>query len=122
MGMAHVTGSAVRRVGRSAAELEPEHQRDGIGLLFLAAAVVGGVPTVVLVACAPLVVSLLHLSSTGAVLVVAASTIPMTCVCAGMGAVQGAERFADAVRHDLGVVHGAEHRRAEHDGDDQDRR
>ncbi|WP_040162240.1 FtsK/SpoIIIE family DNA translocase [Mobilicoccus massiliensis] len=40
MGMAHVTGGAVRRVGRSAAELEPEHQRDGIGLLFLVAAIV----------------------------------------------------------------------------------
>nr|WP_040632416.1 DNA translocase FtsK [Mobilicoccus pelagius] len=38
--MAHVAGGAVRRVGRSAAELEPEHRRDGIGLVFLAAAVV----------------------------------------------------------------------------------
>ncbi|MDO5626678.1 MAG: DNA translocase FtsK 4TM domain-containing protein [Mobilicoccus sp.] len=40
MGMAHVTGGAVRRVGRSAADLEPEHRRDGIGLLFIAAAIV----------------------------------------------------------------------------------
>lgn len=38
--MAHVAGGAVRRVGRSASDLEPEHQRDGIGLLFLAAAVI----------------------------------------------------------------------------------
>ena len=31
MGMAHVAGGAVRRVGHSARELEPEHRRDGFG-------------------------------------------------------------------------------------------
>jgi S-DNA-T family DNA segregation ATPase FtsK/SpoIIIE len=37
--MAHVVGGTVRRIGRSASELEPEHRRDGIGLLLLALAV-----------------------------------------------------------------------------------
>jgi DNA segregation ATPase FtsK/SpoIIIE, S-DNA-T family len=31
MGVAHLTGGAVRRVGSSARDLEPEHRRDGIG-------------------------------------------------------------------------------------------
>ncbi|XVX18930.1 DNA translocase FtsK [Actinomycetota bacterium] len=39
MGVAHVTGGAVRKVGTSASELEPEHRRDGLGLLLLATAV-----------------------------------------------------------------------------------
>lgn len=60
---------------------------------LVAAVVVGGVPTLVLAALAPVVVHLLHLSGAGSVLVVAASTIPMTLVCTGMGAVQGTERF-----------------------------
>ncbi|HET7304894.1 MAG TPA: DNA translocase FtsK [Segeticoccus sp.] len=40
MGMAHVAGGAVRRVGTSARELEPEHRRDGIGFAFIALAIV----------------------------------------------------------------------------------
>ncbi len=40
MGVAHVTGNAVRRVGRTAGDLEPEHRRDGAGLLLLALAIV----------------------------------------------------------------------------------
>ncbi len=40
MGMAHVTGGAVRRVGASARDLEPEHRRDGVGLFLIALAVV----------------------------------------------------------------------------------
>jgi DNA segregation ATPase FtsK/SpoIIIE, S-DNA-T family len=39
MGMAHVAGGTVRRIGSSASELEPEHRRDGIGLFLLALAV-----------------------------------------------------------------------------------
>lgn len=39
-GVAHVAGGAVRRVGRSAGELEQEHRRDGLGLLLAALAVV----------------------------------------------------------------------------------
>ena len=39
MGVAHVVGGTVRRIGRSASELEPEHRRDGIGLFLLALAV-----------------------------------------------------------------------------------
>jgi S-DNA-T family DNA segregation ATPase FtsK/SpoIIIE len=39
MGIAHVTGGTVRRIGRSASELEPEHRRDGIGLFLLSLAV-----------------------------------------------------------------------------------
>jgi S-DNA-T family DNA segregation ATPase FtsK/SpoIIIE len=39
MGVAHVAGGTVRRIGNSASELEPEHRRDGIGLFLLALAV-----------------------------------------------------------------------------------
>jgi DNA segregation ATPase FtsK/SpoIIIE, S-DNA-T family len=39
MGLAHVAGGTVRRIGRTASELEPEHRRDGIGLFLLALAV-----------------------------------------------------------------------------------
>src|SRR5690349_19391103 len=40
MGMAHVAGGAVRRVGTSARELEPEHRRDGFGFLLLGLAII----------------------------------------------------------------------------------
>jgi S-DNA-T family DNA segregation ATPase FtsK/SpoIIIE len=40
MGMAHVAGGTVRRIGRSASELEPEHRRDGIGFFLIGLAVV----------------------------------------------------------------------------------
>ncbi|HET8601135.1 MAG TPA: DNA translocase FtsK 4TM domain-containing protein, partial [Segeticoccus sp.] len=40
MGMAHVAGGAVRRVGHSARELEPEHRRDGVGFALIALAIV----------------------------------------------------------------------------------
>ncbi|MER7071121.1 DNA translocase FtsK 4TM domain-containing protein [Terrabacter sp. NPDC000476] len=40
MGVSHLAGGAVRRVGHSAAELEPEHRRDGLGFALLALAVV----------------------------------------------------------------------------------
>ena len=39
MGIAHIAGGTVRRIGRSAGELEPEHRRDGIGLFLLALSV-----------------------------------------------------------------------------------
>jgi S-DNA-T family DNA segregation ATPase FtsK/SpoIIIE len=39
MGIAHVAGGTVRRIGHSARDLEPEHRRDGIGLFLLALAV-----------------------------------------------------------------------------------
>lgn len=35
MGMAHVAGGAVRRVGTSARELEPEYRRDGLGFFLI---------------------------------------------------------------------------------------
>ena len=38
--MAHVTGNAVRRVGSTAGDLEPQHRRDGAGLLLIALAIV----------------------------------------------------------------------------------
>jgi S-DNA-T family DNA segregation ATPase FtsK/SpoIIIE len=38
MGLAHVAGGTVRRIGRGASDLEPEHRRDGIGLFLLALA------------------------------------------------------------------------------------
>ncbi len=40
LGLAHVLGAAVRRVGSTARELEPEHRRDGAGLALLGLAVV----------------------------------------------------------------------------------
>ncbi|HYO86168.1 MAG TPA: DNA translocase FtsK [Dermatophilaceae bacterium] len=40
MGLAHLIGGTVRRIGRTAEALEPEHRRDGVGLLLLGLAVV----------------------------------------------------------------------------------
>ncbi len=40
MGLAHGIGLTVRRVGRTARELDPEHRRDGAGLALMALAVV----------------------------------------------------------------------------------
>ncbi len=40
LGVAHAVGGGVRRVGRSAGELEPEHRRDGAGLFLVGLAVV----------------------------------------------------------------------------------
>jgi S-DNA-T family DNA segregation ATPase FtsK/SpoIIIE len=38
--VAHVVGATVRRIGRTARELEPEHRRDGAGLFLIGLAVV----------------------------------------------------------------------------------
>jgi S-DNA-T family DNA segregation ATPase FtsK/SpoIIIE len=40
MGISHVAGTTVRRVGNSALELEPEHQRDGVGFALIALSIV----------------------------------------------------------------------------------
>ncbi|NYG08071.1 S-DNA-T family DNA segregation ATPase FtsK/SpoIIIE [Phycicoccus badiiscoriae] len=40
MGMAHVAGGAVRKVGSSARELEPEHRRDGLGFTLIGLSIV----------------------------------------------------------------------------------
>jgi len=40
LGLAHAVGAGVRRIGHTAAELEPEHRRDGAGLFLVALAVV----------------------------------------------------------------------------------
>src|SRR6478672_7743400 len=40
MGMAHVAGGAVRRVGSSARDLEPEHRRDGVGFALIGLSIV----------------------------------------------------------------------------------
>jgi S-DNA-T family DNA segregation ATPase FtsK/SpoIIIE len=40
MGIAHVAGGTVRRIGRSASELDPEHRRDGIGFFLLGLTIV----------------------------------------------------------------------------------
>jgi S-DNA-T family DNA segregation ATPase FtsK/SpoIIIE len=40
LGVAHVLGAAVRKVGHTARELDPEHRRDGAGLLLVALGVV----------------------------------------------------------------------------------
>src|SRR6478672_3785076 len=57
MGLAHATGAVARKVGDTGRDLEPEHRRDGLGLLLIAVAIVvaarewwgmpGGVGTVV---------------------------------------------------------------------------
>src|SRR3954452_18494121 len=40
LGVAHLLGAGVRKVGRTARELEPEHRRDGAGLFLIGLAVV----------------------------------------------------------------------------------
>ena len=40
LGLAHAVGALVRRVGRSARDLDPAHRRDGLGLLLLGLALV----------------------------------------------------------------------------------
>ena len=40
MGVAHTAGGAVRRVGSVGSDLQPEHRRDGIGLLLIALAII----------------------------------------------------------------------------------
>ncbi len=40
LGLAHVVGATVRKVGHTARELEPEHRRDGAGLFLIGLAVV----------------------------------------------------------------------------------
>jgi S-DNA-T family DNA segregation ATPase FtsK/SpoIIIE len=40
LGLAHLLGAAVRRIGHTARELDPEHRRDGAGLLLIGLAVV----------------------------------------------------------------------------------
>ncbi|WP_340538218.1 FtsK/SpoIIIE family DNA translocase [Nocardioides sp. GXZ039] len=42
LALAHTIGAAIRGVGRTARELDPEHRRDGAGLLLVALAVVVG--------------------------------------------------------------------------------
>ena len=40
MGVAHTAGGAVRRVGAAGSDLQPEHRRDGVGMLFIALAII----------------------------------------------------------------------------------
>ena len=40
LAVAHAIGGVARRIGRSARDLDPEHRRDGVGLLILAVALV----------------------------------------------------------------------------------
>ena len=40
LGIAHVIGAIARGIGRSARDLDPAHRRDGLGLLYLAIAIV----------------------------------------------------------------------------------
>src|SRR3954447_11859395 len=40
LGVAHLLGAGVRKVGRTARDLEPEHRRDGVGLFLFGLAVV----------------------------------------------------------------------------------
>ncbi len=40
MGLAHATGAMARKVGDTGRDLEPEHRRDGVGLLLIALAIV----------------------------------------------------------------------------------
>lgn len=43
-GIAYALGSVVRRIGRDAAALDPQHRRDGLGLLLIGVAVVVAAP------------------------------------------------------------------------------
>ena len=38
LGIAHLVGAGVRRIGSTARDLDPQHRRDGVGLLFVALA------------------------------------------------------------------------------------
>jgi len=40
LGIAHGIGAVARSIGRGARDLDPEHRRDGIGLMMFALAVV----------------------------------------------------------------------------------
>ncbi|HEX6878275.1 MAG TPA: DNA translocase FtsK, partial [Nocardioidaceae bacterium] len=40
LGVAHVVGAAIRHIGHTARELEPEHRRDGVGLFIIGLALV----------------------------------------------------------------------------------
>ena len=40
LGLAHIFGAVVRRIGTSARDIDPEHRRDGVGLLLIATAIV----------------------------------------------------------------------------------
>src|SRR5918999_1863991 len=40
LGIAHGVGSAARRIGHTARELDPEHRRDGLGLFLIGLAIV----------------------------------------------------------------------------------
>lgn len=42
LGIAHVVGAIVRNLGRGARELDPAHRRDGLGMLYLAVAIIVG--------------------------------------------------------------------------------
>jgi DNA segregation ATPase FtsK/SpoIIIE, S-DNA-T family len=45
MGLAHTVGAAVRLLGRSAADLDPLHRRDGVGLAALCGAIISAAAT-----------------------------------------------------------------------------
>ena len=40
MGIAHALGATARSIGRTARDLDPEHRRDGVGLVLVGLAVV----------------------------------------------------------------------------------
>jgi len=40
LGLAHIFGAVVRRIGTSARDIDPDHRRDGVGLLLIATAIV----------------------------------------------------------------------------------
>ena len=42
LGIAHVVGAIVRNLGRGARDLDPAHRRDGLGMLYLAFAIIAG--------------------------------------------------------------------------------
>ena len=40
LGIAHAVGATARSIGRTARDLDPEHRRDGVGLLLIGLAVI----------------------------------------------------------------------------------
>jgi len=101
MGMAGVTGSAVRRVGAAGRDLEPEHKRDGLGFALVAAAVVvaarewWGLPG--------LVGDVVHAVAAGTFGVVAYA-LPLALLAFGIHVLRGPQQREHTSRMALGAV------------------
>ncbi|MBD0292566.1 MAG: DNA translocase FtsK 4TM domain-containing protein [Jiangellaceae bacterium] len=99
LGMAHLIGGLVRRIGTSAKDLDPAHRRDGIGLALIGAAIVvaaavwwqidGGVAGVVR-------------SAVSGTVGVAATVVPPLLVLLGIRAMRDPDRSGPGARQLVG--------------------